>query len=195
MTDSTLAYYAAHAPDFARETFDVDMRALYAPFLARVPAGGAILDAGCGAGRDARAFAQAGYRVTAFDASPALVAQARALTGLVIECQHFETFTAQTAFDGIWACASLLHVSQAELRAVLARLVGALVPGGVFYASFKYGQGEREHGGRRFTDLDEAGLAAQVAAVPELRLVETWVTGDRRPERETEHWLNALMQR
>ena len=62
--------------------------------------------------------------------------------------------------DGIWACASLLHVPGAELPDVMQRLCKALKPGGVLYASFKYGTGEREHHGRRFTDLDEPGLAA-----------------------------------
>lgn len=195
MTDATLAYYEAMAADFARETLAVDMSALYASFLARVPAGGAILDAGCGAGRDAHAFAQAGYRVTAFDASPALVARARAFTGLAVTCQRFEDVHWISCFDGVWACASLLHVPGAELNAILARLAAVLVPGGVLYASFKYGRGEAERGGRHFTDLDEAGIAARVAAIIGVRLEQTWVSGDRRPGRESERWLNALMRR
>lgn len=107
-------------------------------------------------GRDARAFAELGYRVTAFDAAPALVVRA---------------------------------------VAVLGRLVRALVPGGVLYASFKYGVGERERGGRWFTDLDEAGLAVVVDAMAGVRLELVWVTGDQRPGREAERWLNALMRR
>ena len=61
------------------------------------------------------------------------------------------------------------------------------------YASFKYGQGEREHRGRRFTDLDEAGLADLLRQRPELAMIETWVTADRRAEREDEWWLNVLL--
>ena len=44
--------------------------------------------------------------------------------------------------------------------------------------------GEREHHGRRFTDLDEPGLAALLRCVPDLELMETWTTGDLRPGRE-----------
>ncbi|WP_328987882.1 class I SAM-dependent methyltransferase [Thiorhodovibrio winogradskyi] len=62
-------------------------------------------------------------------------------------------------FDGIWACASLLHVPLDQLADALARLSRALKKDGVLYASFKYGRGEREHNGRRFTDLNESGLA------------------------------------
>ena len=56
-------------------------------------------------------------------------------------------------YDGIWACASLLHVPHELLPKVIARLIVALVDGGVLYASFKYGEEEREAGGRYFTDL------------------------------------------
>ena len=75
------------------------------------------------------------------------------------------------------------------------RLRTALKPGGILYASFKYGSGEREHHGRRFTDLDEPGLAALLEQVPGLEPVETWTTGDRRPGRESERWLNTLLRR
>ncbi len=96
-------------------------------------------------------------------------------------------------FDGIWACASLLHVSVTELPEVLRRLAAALKHGSVLYASFKYGQGKREHGGRNFTDLDEGGLAALLRAVPCFRELETWTTADQRPGRENEMWLNTLL--
>lgn len=196
MVDETIEYYDSRAVDFARDTLKVDMNTLYAPFLAQVPAGGSILDAGCGAGRDARAFAQAGYRVTAFDASPALVAVARDVCGLAVACLRFESVDWVACFDGVWACASLLHVPRPELGAALSRLGLALVPGGVLYASFKYGTGERQHGGRRFTDLDEVGIATLLTEVAlPLRLEQTWVTGDRRPGREAESWLNLLVRR
>ncbi len=83
----------------------------------------------------------------------------------------------------------------AELPAVLARLASALKPTGILYASFKYGSGEREHGGRRFTDLDETGLAALLAATPAFIELETWTTADQRPGRGNERWLNTLLQR
>jgi hypothetical protein len=98
-------------------------------------------------------------------------------------------------FDGIRACASLLHVPNVELPDVMGRLRAALKPGGILYGSFKYGSGEREHNGRRFTDLDEPGLAGLLAHVPGLEPVETWTTGDRRPGRESERWLNTLLRR
>lgn len=85
----------------------------------------------------------------------------------------------QARFDGIWACASLLHLSLLELPDVLRRLAVALKPGGVLFTSFKHGQGEREHGGRRFTDLDETDLAKLLQTAPCFTLLETWITVDQ----------------
>jgi SAM-dependent methyltransferase len=191
----SLAYYEDQAEAFFAETVAVDMDPLYARFLAQVPSGGHILDAGCGSGRDALAFRRLGYAVTAFEASPALARLASEHCGFPVEVRRFQEIDWEDRFDGIWACASLLHVPMAELPEVLARLGRALKSDGVLYASFKYGVGEQEHGGRRFTDLDEEGLAALVETVPALAVVETWVTGDRREGREGERWLNAVAAR
>ncbi len=133
--------------------------------------------------------------MTAFEASPKLARLASEHCGLPVEVRRFQEIEWQDAFDGIWACASLLHVPMVELPEVLRRLGRALKPDGVLYASFKYGAGEREHGGRRFTDLDEEGLAALVEGVTAFAVVETWVTGDRREGREGERWLNAIVGR
>jgi SAM-dependent methyltransferase len=188
-------YYHQNAGTFFAETVEVDMTPLYHRFMRLLPEQARILDAGCGSGRDARAFAELGHQVTAFDASAALVALAEAYLGQPVQCLRFQEIAWQEAFDGIWACASLLHVPASELPDVMARLRRAIEPGGILYASFKYGGGEREHHGRRFTDLDEPGLAALLRQVPDLEPVETWTTGDRRPGRESERWLNTLLRR
>ncbi len=193
--DLDIDYYQDNAGTFFADTVDVDMGSLYGRFLPLLPEQARILDAGCGSGRDSSAFAALGHRVTAFDASPALVALAAGHLGQPVQCLRFQDIAWQVAFDGIWACASLLHVPGAELPEVMKRLCRALTRGGVLYASFKYGSGEREHHGRRFTDLDEPGLAALLQQVPGLEEVETWTTADLRPGREAERWLNTLLRR
>src|SRR6516164_3275264 len=67
--DPTVAYYDTHAEKYIRDTIGIDMEWFYEPFLALVPAGGHILDVGCGSGRDTLAFLGRGFRVTAIDAS------------------------------------------------------------------------------------------------------------------------------
>lgn len=76
----------------------------------------------------------------------------------------------------------------------LGRLARALKPGGALYASFKYGHGEREHGGQRFTDLDEVGLDELLSEVSALELIECWTSGDVRLELAEERWFNALLR-
>lgn len=193
MTQSTEHWYRRHAARYARDTLTVDMAPLRARFLAHLPATGAhLLDAGCGAGRDARAFRDLGHVVTAFDASPELATLASAHLGRPVAVLRFQDLDDTEDFDGIWACASLLHVPATELPGVIARLRRALRTGGVLYASFKYGRGERVDAGRRFTDLDETGLQGLFGSVAGWQLLEHWISQDQRPGRRQQAWLNMI---
>jgi SAM-dependent methyltransferase len=171
------------------------MTPLYGRFLPMLPDEAAILDAGCGSGRDSLCFARLGLRVTAFDASPSLVSLAARHLGQPVQCLRFQYVNWHNQFDGIWACASLLHVPAAELPGVMRRLRNALRPRGILYASCKYGKGEREHRGRRFTDLDKPGLAALLEQARGLAERDNWITSDLRPGRESERWLHTLLHR
>ena len=153
-------YYDQHGEAYFHRTVDLDMGAERARFVAHLLPGASILDAGCGSGRDALAFDRAGYAVTAFDASPEMVRLATEHTGLTVLHLSFEKMTWLEAFDGVWASASLLHVARAALPDAFGRVVAALRPGGVAYASFKLGEDEREVEGRRFTDMTEGLLRA-----------------------------------
>lgn len=185
-------YYQLHAQRFFSETVDVDMSELYRPFVAHLKPGARILDAGCGSGRDAKAFSEMGYAVEAFDASTELVELARQHTGLPVKQMRFEDVTEVERYDGIWCCASLLHVPLAELPGVMTQLAKALKPGGVWYLSFKYGSGEREKDGRRFTDMDESRFNLLISKIAGIQPENIWLTHDRRPERN-ETWLNVLL--
>lgn len=188
----TINYYQHNADSFFTATVAVDMSSLYAPFVEALTPPELILDAGCGSGRDAKAFAEMGYRVEAFDASSEMVARAARYSGLTVRQRSFTDISETARYDGIWCCASLLHVPGDELPGVMQRLATALKPGGVWYVSFKYGTGEREKEGRRFTDLDEAGLTTLVAALADIDITRMWQTLDKRPDR-SETWLNALL--
>ena len=170
------------------------MSVLHEAFLSKLPAKGHILDAGCGSGRDARAFADRGFSVSAFDASPELALLASQHCGFDVGVRTFVDVVEVEAFDGIWCCASLLHVPAAEIPACLMRLWRALRPGGCLYVSFKLGVGEREHAGRRFTDADDNTLRDWLSPLALVSSVETWVSGDARPER-SDQWINALVSK
>ena len=191
---STLSYYNQNATTFFTNTINVDMSVLHDRFLSAVSAGGNVLDAGCGSGRDSKVFLDRGYRVTAFDASHELARLAEEHTGIQVQVRSFIDVKEQACYDGIWACASLLHVEKAELPAALASLWNALKPGGVFYLSFKIGTGERVQDGRHFTDVEEQQLRTWFTALPEVDTMACWQSIDQRPGR-TEQWLNALVRR
>lgn len=185
-------YYQQNAQRFFDETVDVDMSAVYQPFLALLKPGARILDAGCGSGRDTKAFSKLGYAVDAFDASAELAERAERLIGRPVEVMRFQELTAVEQYDGIWCCASLLHVPEKELPEVMALLAKALKPGGVWYVSFKYGTGERVKDGRRFTDMNEDRLRGIVSTLQGILVKDIWTTGDRRPDRD-DVWVNGLV--
>lgn len=155
----TLDYYDANAEAFVDSTFEVSMDEIYRAFLPHVAQGGYILDAGCGSGRDSLYFHGLGYRISAFDASEAINALARQKTGLPIAHRSFFDVDERHVYDGIWACASLLHLPDNEIPRALDLLWMALKPGATLYASFKFGEGERECDGRHFTDANEERVA------------------------------------
>ncbi len=187
-------YYKINACTYVKSTLHVDMQLLYHRFLPLLPESAHILDAGCGSGRDARYFIEHGYQVTAFDASAEIAALTEKEIGQPVQVQRLQDIQYNNQFDGIWACASLLHVPDSELESVFLLLHRALKPGGVLYTSFKYGSGERERDGRQFTDMNEAGLDQLLNEVDGFSKVEVWTSEDRRSERATEKWLNILLR-
>ncbi|MGL5597611.1 MAG: class I SAM-dependent methyltransferase, partial [Aeromonas sp.] len=183
-----------HAAAFVAGTLAVDMQPLYQRFVPLFAKGAHLVDAGCGSGRDSLAFLQLGFEVTAFDASEQLAQLASHYIGQPVQICRFEQFNAQMPVDGIWACASLLHVAPTQLPAVMAHLAQQLKQDGYFYCSFKYGSGEMSRDGRTFTHLDESQLASLLADLP-LTAVDVWQTADLRPGRADESWLNAILQK
>ena len=138
-TNKTLEYYNQTAQTFVQGTIDADLSKLHRRFLKLLPIEAHILDLGCGSGRDSKAFLEAGYQVTALDGSAACCKLAEAYIGQPVLCQTFDQLDFDQVFDGVWACASLLHLPYVELPGVFEKIARALRPGGYFYASFKYG--------------------------------------------------------
>lgn len=193
MDQETSDYYDSHAGEFAARTASLEMGSLQQRFLSRLPAGARILDAGCGSGRDARAFLDAGYKVCAADGSRGMCTQAESL-GVRACCLQFGEVCGPDLYDGIWACASLLHVPKAELPEVLRRFHWALRPGGILYMSVKRGSGEERRLGRFFADytLEEARQAVEEGGL--FSVLEAFETTDVRPEYASKPWINLLAQ-
>ena len=193
--NDTLQYYNEHAAEFVQDTQNSDMHEKYEPFLSCVVLGGHILDLGCGSGRDSAEFIKRGYQVTAMDGSEQLCRIAEAYIGQQVHHMYFQDIGWQNAFDGVWACASLLHCTIAELPEILQKVSDSLKDNGVLYISFKYGDFAGWRNGRYFTNLTEDSLKALLETVPTLHLTQTSVTGDVRPGRQNELWLNAIVEK
>ena len=185
-------YYNQNAQTFIDSSINADVRELYDNFLPLIPESGRILAAGCGSGRDAKAFSELGYCVDAFDASEEMVKFARSNTGLDIKHDTFMSYKSETQFDGIWACASLLHVPSVDLTKTIEKLFTHLKEGGHLYFSMKQGSGERVHNGRTFTDFDIENIADLMSDIDEIIMRKFWISEDVRPNR-SERWLNVIL--
>ena len=192
--DKTLNYYNINAKDFIQGTLNVDMTELRTKFLSYLSPCAHILDAGCGSGRDSLAFKEAGYTVTAIDGSKEMCKQTATLLGQPVRTLIFQELEDVALYDGIWACATLLHVPEDEMVDVFTRLSRALKEEGILYASFKYGDFEGERNGRYFTDYTEKRFAVLLEQFPEFVQVEQFITVDQRPDRE-ERWLNVILRK
>jgi 2-polyprenyl-3-methyl-5-hydroxy-6-metoxy-1,4-benzoquinol methylase len=187
----TIEYYQQNADEFFNGTINVDMSNIYQHFTKDLPTSSLILDAGCGSGRDSKAFLGMGYKVEAFDASSEMVKRASKHTDLDVKHAVFDDVIAIDKYDAIWCCASLLHVAESDLPATLAKLAAALKPNGIWYLSFKYGDTQREKDGRSFTDINEQRLTELISSLSNIDISSIWITEDNRPDRN-EKWLNAI---
>ncbi len=193
--NDTLSFYQQNAQAFIAGTVDVDMSAFYQRFLELIPPGASILDLGCGSGRDSKVFSDLGYRVTAMDGSVELCKQAAQLTGFPVRCLLFEELDYDREFDGVWACASLLHVEKEKMGAILDLVAASLKPGGILYASYKYGSCQRRENGRFFNDYTEADIPALFPESGPFTCISWWINPDERPERRNEKWLSLICRK
>ena len=195
MMDKTLNYYNENAQSFADGTVSVEFTEMQDRFLEKLDPGAYILDFGCGAGRDTKYFLSQGYRVDAIDGSEQLCQIASDHTGIKVRQMLFQELEVNEKYDGIWACASILHLPKKELKEVLKKMLTALKNDGWIYTSFKYGEYEGNRNGRYFTDFTIDTFTDFVQGIQNMRIEEHWITGDVRPGRGEEKWLNLILQK
>lgn len=192
--NQTIEYYNRNAGAFCESTIHADMSYCRNRFLQYLSPGAYILDAGCGSGRDSRHFLEQGFRIEAFDAAEEICRLAEGHIGQPVKCMRFEDMEYEERFDGIWACASLLHINREILPQILRRLHRALMPMGILYASFKYGDTELDKGERYFINFTEDGIIELLEASA-FTVLECFVTSDVREGRSAERWVNVIGRR
>jgi SAM-dependent methyltransferase len=171
MNKDTVEYYNKNAAEYAQSTINLDISDLHKEFTKDIQAGGKILDAGCGSGRDLLAFKNLGFNVQGIDASAELVEIAKKNAGVPVEHKSFSDIKWKAEFDGVWCMASLLHLKKDELKEALGNIAESMKEGSKIYASFKAGEGE---------SVDPKGRFFSYYSIPELSKIieESKVFGD-----------------
>lgn len=192
---TSVDYYNKNAKEYSSSTIGVDFSATQERFLDYLPQHAKILDFGCGAGRDTKAFLEKGFDVDAVDGSEELCKIASLYTGIAVRQMFFQQLDAVAKYDGIWACASILHLPNDELVPVMKKMSVALKPTGIIYTSFKYGTFSGERNDRFFSDFTEQTFTGFLLNIPELKCDEYWISKDVRPNRSEEKWMNIILSR
>lgn len=193
--NQTIAYYNEHAEEYIAGTRDVNLHRVQDHFLSLLPRCGKILDFGCGSGRDVKYFRCRGFRAEGIDASDEMCYHASRYTGTNVRKMLFTDLNDIQSFDGIWACASLLHLNNRELTDVLYKISAALVDGGILYASFQYGETEEVREGRFYNDMTERKFRGILRGAPDLVPEETWISSDVKEDLKNIRWLNLLLRK
>lgn len=188
----TLAFYNEHAALYARQTMQADLGQLYLRFLPLLPPLGRILDLGCGGGRDLRAFKKLGFNCVGMEPSRQLAYLAAEFSSCEVVVARAQDLKAANAFDGVWACASLLHLPRLELPLAIARVQTALRGGGVLFLSMQEGSGSSiASDGRFYARYSRLELKSIVVSAG-MSVIDQWSTPDTLPGRESLTWLNLL---
>ena len=189
--NDTINYYNKHAEQYYQATVDVDFTVAYDRFLKYVSQRGKIIDMGCGSGRDVAAFIERGYEAIGVDASKELAELASGEKKIPVMVGDMTTWIADEPVDGIWCCASLLHLQDRELKRFIDNLCINLKRGGALYVSVKSGvvTGFDDKGRymRNFTESELEPLLLRA----DIEVVDRWITEDKM-NRDGFQWINVI---
>lgn len=190
----SIDYYERYANAYYENTVEWNMEEILNRFLELLPENAEVLDLGCGSGRDTVAMEDAGCYVTPMDGSQEMCRLAEILTDKEVLHMTFEEMDFEEVFDGIWACASLLHVPGQDMLRIMRKVMDALVPGGILYMSFHYGEKEEYRGERFFCDYTEKTIRRILRKLSDANIVDIWTTEDG-GNRAAVKWLNVLVKK
>ncbi|MBQ9272861.1 MAG: class I SAM-dependent methyltransferase [Mogibacterium sp.] len=156
---STIDYYDKNADSYYWATVAVDLNALRQKFASYLPAEASVIDMGCGSGRDVMAFENMGHRAVGLDASKELVKLAQERLEVKAFTGDMSTYRAAEPYDGIWCCASVIHLNDEEKAKFFRNLERNLRPGGAIFISVKVGiETGVDKDGRYYSNCSEAEL-------------------------------------
>lgn len=188
-------YYENNAKAYAAETFSADMSKQYKIFLPLLKKQARILDLGSGSGRDARYFQNKGYQVTALEPSRNLCAEIGKVFSGEIICSNIQNYQPREPFDGIWACASLIHLPEKEVLSFFKNINLYLNDSGLIYISGKNGiTTGKAPDGRYYLEFTGQLIEKILASNKSLKLERQWYTEDV-SGRKGFRWMNVIFRK
>ncbi len=190
---STIDYYNNNADLYYRSTIGADLCEARRRFTAYLPDKSTIIDMGCGSGRDVLAFQNMGFDVIGIDASEELAKLAKKSLGIPVIKAEMSTWVSDKPFDGIWCCASLMHLSESECKRFFFNLEYNLKQGGALYISVKSGiETGLDDAGRYMRNFQKEDIQELSDMAEGLRIVELWYTEDSLSRKDFK-WLNVII--
>lgn len=186
----TKEFYNKNSKEYIKSTIDVNMEEQYKPFETELKEKAKVLDIGFGSGRDTKYF-NSKYIVTSIDNSEAFVNNAKEVLDSKVMLLDVLDINFKNEFDGIWACASLLHLKKDDLKETFNKCYIALKDKGVMYTSFKEGTFEGIKEGRYYTYLTAESLAFIIKDTG-FSIKTIFYTIDNRAGRQ-DQWLNVYL--
>ena len=187
-------YYEINAKRYAEETFSADMTEQYKKFLPLLRDQARILDVGSGSGRDACYFQKKRYQVTALEPSKNLCREIRKAFSGEIVCSDIQSYRPEQRFDGIWACASLIHLQEKEILNFFGKMDLYLNDNGIVYLSGKNGISTgKVADGRYFLEFTEQLIEKILEVSDRIKLEELWYTDDV-TGRKGFRWMNVIFR-
>ena len=190
-------YYNKYAAKIFEETVEEEVSEKFRDeFLSYLDEGDAILDLGCGSGRDSLDFYERGYDVTPLDGAEEMCRLAEVHTDLEVLCEKYEDMDFDDAFEGVWAREAFIRVPKDEIRGILLKVRNSLTKNGVFYTSVSEGEFEGFSGELYFTDYEKSELEELLEDCG-FRVLDIWEVRDDEIRRgyEGNGWLHVLAQK
>lgn len=201
----SIAVYDKNAEYYAKKLDNYAPRPEQEKFVALLQPKAKVLDAGCGPGRDCEYFAGRGFEVTGVDLSEKLLKIAKKrVPSATFQKQDLRRLQFQkNSFDGIWACASLLHLRRSDALAVLKSFFTLLKPGGILFVQLKEGKGEADIVDPIIADLSRHFVYYSLSELKKILQeagfivndIYTWNEEVRRPGRRDIVWISCFSRK
>lgn len=197
MLDS-IDYYNRFAKEYYEKTVNTTMEKQLKQFMELLPIGGAVLDLGCGSGRDSLYFVEEGFDVTSLDGAKSMCELAQIHVGQEVLNLTYDQLDFNEVFDGIWACASLVHEDPAKLPVTLQKVFDCLKPEGVLYMSFRLGDFIGSNSDIIFyayTETTLGNILEQCREKQNIEIIDVFITKDGREEFLDNEWINIYIRK